>query len=298
MAQLERDRTIINMEQKAHEGLGRWVESHLGGIITEIPYRPENENQWIDRVELEPSPSLESARRIGEVGMGLNGYSRLVSDFQKAKIVETVVDNSTRNISTLIATLHLNDTLDTAITHNALFVASGNPEFAKINVVLANYIMSRMAIGGIAVDEVLSYSGRQIRALPEAAAEFIEPEIRKFMGSIAIPRFTKVLREGVALHRAPSGTRGKRIILSDGSPALMVPRVDDNAAQTIRKRTPIAVGVPMNVEVGNSSAHVLSPRKIESDQDLHFLMEEMVDAANDLFDEQVVYGLPKGAQLA
>ncbi len=296
MIQTERDQTIIAMEHQAHEGLGIWVQSHLNDLLSELPYDPNNPNQWIDRVALDAKPSLEMARRFGEVGMGEANYNQLIRDLQQAKVVEGIINNRGQGESTLIATLHLQDTLDTAITHNSLFVASDDPEFAEINVILANFIMSRMALGGVAVDEVLTLSGKEVRALPAAAVEYIEPETIRFITRLAIPAITDLLNEGIALHRAPTGTRATKRNLKDGTPVKIVPVIDEGTARTLRRRTPTVVGIPMNVEFGNTKAEVLAPRKIETEKDLHRLMTEMVEIAKDLSGEQVFYGLPKGAR--
>lgn len=297
MVQAERDPVIVDMEQIAHVGLGTWASSHEDDIIKILPYDPDNPYQQIDQVELEAHPSLENARLYGEAGMGQENYDQLVSDFQSNGIVDTVINNAKKNQSTLIASLHLPNTLDTPLTHNALFVSSGDPEFAEINVLLSNFIMSRMSLGGIAVEQIMASSGRRIRALPEAAKLYIAPRTVEYMGRLAIPVLTRTLRQGVALHRALTGTRSKPIILRDGTPAQMIPRIEDSVAKTTVKRTPTIVGVPMEMRFGSTHAHVLPPKRVGKVEEVHRLMHDMVEAVNESATQPVVYGMPPRAQL-
>ena len=298
-----RDPLLLACEQQVHQGLSQWVQSHLNEVLGEMPYDPQNPNHHIDRVLLEANPSLERAKQYGLLGAGEVGYSQLIKDFKKYGVVDLVRanasdDNETKKpSSTLIATLHLSSALDTAITHNALFVASGDEEFANKNVVLANYIMSIMTIYGLPVDEVLTASGMEIRALTDGALKYIDPNTAQHMGRLALPVLNGVLRQGVAMHQAPSGTRAKDIILKNGTPAKSVDIIPEPVIRTIRKKTPWVVGVPMIVEPNRATGEVLEPRLMQEDCDVHKLMQDMVDAADSISEEPVFYGMPDGAQV-
>lgn len=301
MALTERDSTYQARDERVHEGMRRWMASHIDEYIGELGYDPANPDQWVERVLLEAEPDLAAATRFGTIGMGPEAYQKLIDDLNKIGAVNLVRDNAAAERpprSTLFATLHLERTLDTAITHNALFTASQDPEFAEMNVVLANYIMSAMTIGGVAVDWVLTRSGHELRAMPDAGTDYVDQEDFEFINHRALAMLNQLLRQGVAIHQAPSGTRGKAARkVSDRSPVISVPMVRDETVQTIIKKSPVAVGVPMKVRPGDSKAVVFEPRYLNDHKDVHRLMHDMIEEINLFNDKLVVYGLPKGIEL-
>lgn len=296
----ERDPELTLRDRRISEGMSRWAGSHLNDFIGRLDFDPANPDQWVERAVLNANPDLAMARQFGAAGMSPESYGRLVADFKRIGAVELVRQNATANkqASTLFATLHLKDALDTAITHNGLFAASEDPRFADMNVVLANYIMSVMTVGGVAVDRVLTLSGIEIRALPADALSYIDRQDFEFINQIALPALNKALKQGVAIHQAPSGTRAKPAeVIADGTPALSVSRVSDSTAYTIVNKSPTAIGIPMQVKVGSSTAVVMEPRRLKSEKEVHDLMHEMVEEVNLFSDQLVVYGLPNAIRL-
>lgn len=303
---IPRDPGLLKMEREAHQVLGVWAEDHADGkAITVFNYSPDNPNQWIDNILLEPRPSVEKARLFGVGGVGSEVYEKLIADLQAIRASDLVRERAERNKSTLFATLHLRGTLDTAITHNALFVASEDNDFASKNLVLANFIMSRMKIVivsptgesmSVPVDDVLTLSGLEIRAIPpEGAADHgLDQRVVSFVGRLAMPTLAELLRQGVAFHRALTGTRGKRMVY-EGEEIMVVPRVKDSDCKTSKNKTPTAIGVPMDTEPGNCKARVFEPRELETDDDVHRLMEDMVVEARKMTGEEIFYGMPEGA---
>ncbi|HVX58713.1 MAG TPA: hypothetical protein VG964_03175 [Candidatus Saccharimonadales bacterium] len=301
MQQPERDPAFTARDQRVYKGMRTWASSHTNDIIDLLDYNPTNPNQFVERALLEAEPDLEKARLFGSLGMGAQAYDKIVGDFKRLGVIDLARENASapHPTSTLFATLHVHDTLDTALTHNAAFAAAdGDPEFAEMNVVLANYIMMAMTVGGYAVDRALVKSGKQIRVLPDKALKYIDREDYDFINRIALPAFNHLLKRGVAIHQAPSATRAlKGEIVHSGEEVRVVPRVEDGAAGTIIKKSPDVVGVPMNVKPGDSQAVVFEPRRITSAGELHDLMNEMVEEVNVLTDTLVIYGLREGIRL-
>lgn len=301
MTMVEREPTLAARDQRVYGGMRVWASSHLKDLIGILDYDPTNPDQFAERVLLEAKPNLEEARLFGSFGMGFDSYKKLNDDFQKIDIVGVATENAraSRPTSTLVATLHTKDTLDTAMTHNAAFsVSNGDPGFAEMNVVLANFIMSAMTIGGYAVDRVLTKSGREIRVLPDKALKYISQEDFDFINRLALPAFNRLLKQGVLLHQAPSAQRAlKAEKVATGEKVLVVPTVQDGTVHTIIKKSPNVIGVPMDVKPGDTKATVLEPRRITNGKELHSLMNEMVEEVNVFSDKLVVYGTRKGIRV-
>lgn len=277
-----------------------WAEGHTNDVIEVRGYDPErNPDQRLETVSLEPAPDLAVARRWGMAGLGPETYQKLITGLRDIGAISLLERNLAEDKSTLFATAHLRDTLDTAISHNALFVAVGRPEFAKRNIIIANSMMKFLNIGGVAVPEVLSYSGRVIFGSPTKGSQdkSVPAEVAAAINRLASPEITLALSEGAAIHRAMTGTRAKDIVCPDGRPAKMVPRIEDDSTRSVVKRMPDAIGIAMDTaEFGLGKAALVGPVRIESREQVHDFMQDLVEANAAISGEQVFYGLPAGAR--
>jgi hypothetical protein len=288
------------MQERVQQVYGAWAPDHTDGLaLTVRPYDPSETYQKIETVHVNAKPSFEMANFLGKAGIGEVAYDKLSASLRDYEVVESVMERHERGQSSLISTLHLKNVLDTASTHNSLFIASGgDPEFAEINDIIANPMMGRLNIGGMAVFKALSVSGHIDLALPyRAAKEYgMDKEARMYVGKRMRDALEERLQQGVAVHWSLPGTRGKQAILVDENEVTVVKRVEDKVANIVIERTPWAVPVPMIVHPGNAELEVLEPRAIESISDVHGMMQEMVDVAAKLSGEQIYYGLPEGAR--
>lgn len=285
-------------EQNMHEVFDEWIKPHVGGRITALPYDPQQyPHQKIEVCHIAPNPSLEIACFLGQEAFSAKAYEKLVSELQE--LVGEIKSRAIGGHSTLVATAHLRNTFDTALSHNALFVASEDESFANTNLIVANKLMTRMAIGGVAVTEILRVSGHVLLGIPRTGAQkygLDKATITK-ANQMLNPYLTDLMGQGAAFHRALSDTRAKDIIMADGEPAKMLPTVSRGMARMTCRSTPHAVAVGMDVTLGDSKAKVLEPRYLEADNDVHLLMHDLADAEAELADEIVVYGLPEGAKV-
>lgn len=277
-----------------------WAKGHTNDLIELRDYDPErNPDQRLETVSLEPAPDLAVAKRWGAAGLGAETYRKLIDDMRELGALSLLERNLDIGKSTLFATAHLRDTLDTAISHNTLFVAVGDPDFAERNIIIANTMMKFLNIGGVAVSEVLSYSGRVIYGSPPDGGQGsgLPSEVASAINRLASPEITLALSEGAAIHRAMTGTRAKDIVLADGRPAKMVPRVPEDSTRSVVKRMPDAVGLAMDTaRFGQGKAALVGPVRISSRQQVHGFMQELVDANAAISGEAVFYGLPDGAR--
>ena len=278
-----------------------WAPGHADGkIITTRPYDSDDEYQRNENVRIEPDISLEIAEFLGKAGLGEISQRKLVAGLEEYEIVSSVIDRHKKHKNSLISTLHLRDTLDTASTHNGLFVASGgSPELAEINDVIANPMMAYLDIGGMAVYRALTTSGGINEALPYRAARDygMDKEARQYLAKLMKDSLEVRLREGVALHWSLPGTRGVKISMFDGRPAMSVKIVDKAVAEYAVGQLDWALPVPIDFKFGNSKLEVLPPRPLESVDDVHKMMQEMVEVASELSGEEIYYGMPKDAEL-
>lgn len=278
-----------------------WAKDHTNEVLEVRPYDPEkNPDQRMDVVTLEPSPDLDVARRWGRTGMGAKNYDQLVKDLRSVGATSLVKANLLKDRSTLFGTAHLRDTFDTALTHNVLLGAMDNEGFADQNVVIANTMMKFLNIGGVAVPEVLTLSGRVIFGVPVSGgrANGVPTEVTSAINRLASPKIKEALADGVALHRAMTGTRAKDIILPNGQLAKMIPLVPAEAIKSVVKRMPDAVGIAMDTgEFGNAKAFAMEPQVITAKEQVHEFMEDIAYHNSQLANELVFYGLPEGAQI-
>jgi len=273
-----------------------WAGDHVAGPIGLFATEPGNEHQDISIVSFDAQPSLEHAKMIGFAGMG-ETYQKMVSQAQELGVVDLAKKRMASGQSTLVATLHLHNVIDAAASHNIMFVASEDPDFAQHNVLLANPMLAWTSIKGVETMQALRKSGRIVRGIPldGAAKHGLSNELVDFVDRRAAPVIRQVLEEGNVFHRAPSGTRGKKIILADGTLAYSIRELNRGEVMTIRKRTNCAVGMPMNVNEEDSVGVVMPPVNIETDEDVHKFMVVMTQTLNELVEENLVYGMPEGA---
>lgn|GEM_PF-6887067 len=273
-----------------------WAADHKSEYIDTVPSDREDEHQDISIVEFPADPSLEMAAQIGKLGLG-SVSETIVEDLQRLGAVDLVNKRRLDKKSTLISSLHLTSVLDAAASHNQLFVASEDEDFANHNVLIANPMLAWTSISGIKTMLALRKSGRIVRGIPldGAAKHGLSSELVDYVDRLATPVMVDAFTQGNAIHRAPSGTRAKNIKLADGSSAMCVPRLGEIQARTIRKRTSVVVGMPMDVQGEKTVGAVLKPREIETDADVHAHMEEMIETINGLGEYKVFYGMPAGA---
>lgn len=291
------DINLTDMQARRDRVFSEWIKGHINDLVAERPSIPDDEFQAIEAVHFGPRQDLTIARQLGEFGTGIEAYGALVKAFQQNGLIDELRARAESHQSSLIASLHLDTPLDAAITHNGLFVASNDPEFAELNVVVDNQLMSFMNIFGVSVPEVLLKSGHRVSGIPyDGAIEHgMDSDILEYVNRRAALQLRALLRSGTVVHRALSGTRSKLIEFKDGSRARMVPRVTKQDTQTTKNKTPYVVGAPMLVRHGDTAVKILEPRVIEAEEEVHQLMEEMTDTTSDMTGERIVYGLPEGA---
>lgn len=287
---------LAKLQAEADRVFPTWAADHTDGSIGLFATEPGNEHQDISIVSFDAQPSLDHAKMIGFAGMGAT-YQEMVTQAQQLGIVDLAKKRIAGSQSTLVATLHLHNVIDAAASHNIMFAASEDPDFAQRNVLLANPMLAWTTIKGVETMLALRKSGRIVRGIPldGAAKHGLSNELVDFVDRRAAPVIRQVLEEGNVFHRAPSGTRGKKIVLADGTLAYSVRELTPPETRTIRKRTNCAVGMPMDVKENSSVGTVMPPVNIETDEDVHKFMAKMTQALNDLVQETVVYGMPPGA---
>ena len=295
--------TVVDgaLQDRAHKVYGSWAPEHTDGqIITVRDYDQGEYYQRSDLALIESEPNLEFAEILGHTGMGKAAYDKLGAGYDENNVLAIVQKRHEQGKSTLIPTLHLRNVLDTAMTHNRLFVSSGgDPEIAAINDIIANPMMSRLTIGGFAVIKSLITSGNVDMALPVEAAlrHGMSEEDAQILERLYGSALKKRLMGGVAVHWSLTGTRGVQIITQDGEEAMSVNRVHDGIANIVRKRAALAIPVPMDVHFGDCKVEVLRPRPLNDIGDVHKMMEEMAEVASNLASETIYYGLPEGAEV-
>ncbi len=232
---------------------------------------------------------------------GVEGYEKLSAGYEDNHAESLVLSRHKESKNTLFATLHLRNVLDTAAAHNNFFVSSGGKmEIADINDVIVNPMMAFLDIGGMAVYDVLRISGGIDEALPIRSAKKhgMDIKARKYIARLAKSALEARLSKGIAVHWALTGTRAKKIMFGDGSVAMSVNKVDPSVAEYILQNFDLAVPIPIDMQPGKSELEVLPSRKLESEKDVHTMMQDMVEVVNDFSDKPICYGLPVGAELA
>src|SRR4051812_25025326 len=113
------------IRQNVPETFEAWAPGHADGVILTLrPYDPEDPYQKVENVRIEPEISLEYAKVLGKAGIGELAHDKLCAGFINYDVIDTVFDRHKRHQNTIITTLHLRNVLDTAATHNGIFVAS------------------------------------------------------------------------------------------------------------------------------------------------------------------------------
>lgn len=287
-------------ELAGQTALGEWAKSHANDLVSVLPYDPElYPFQRLDVIHLEPKPNLDRARQFGELGIGKETYNNFLADLQRFGLIKEVHQRARRKESSLMATAHLHNIIDTPLGHNAAFVASGDEDFADINVLVANHMVKRLQIRGAAVPEIIQASGHIVfgHPLPGARDHGLPEHIIQTGNRALNPILVDLLERGVLFHRAPTDTRASDIELEDGVKAKSLPVVDASFAHTVKKRMPFTIGAAIDVRPGRGSARLLSPIQIFRPDEIHYVMTKMTEALTEISGEPVFYGMPEGARL-
>lgn len=282
---------LSEAEAEAQAAFELWAPSHAIYPLCVLPYDlAKYPRQRFDILSQEARPNLDIARYAGETGMDPAGYRRLVDTFVKLNILEDLEAKANSGVSSLVATAHLKNVLDTAIVHNAMFVASGKEDFAHRNVIVANPMMKRLGIdfSGVVypVTDVLSIAGRVIFAMPDAAEKYgLSKEVISQYGRASGRVLKEASEQGSVIHWALSGTRAK-----ENGGSKLIPRVDDSVAFIAKKRTPNALGVVIDLDGPGNPSRVLPIRTLSSVEDVHTLMNELAGATSEITGSRVIYG--------
>jgi hypothetical protein len=284
----------------AYKALVDWASHHTNERVSVLPPNPdENLFQKLEVVELPADPDIKIAKAIGLGGMGEAGYQKLLADLCRFGFIQELNSRTAQKKSSLMAYAHLKSIIDLPIGHNAAFVASGENDFAYNNGMVANHMVKFLEIDGIPAPLLMQKSGFVLFGHPlNGALGYGVPERVIESGNWAL---LKSLRHhidaGAVIHMAPTETRGKDILLADGTTAKMVKRVEDSFARMAKKRLPLAAALPMDIQNGQGSAELVGPISVFDESDMHYLMERSAKILTEMTGTPTVYGLPKGAQL-
>jgi hypothetical protein len=305
MVKVEQDFSALS--SRVHKVYGEWAKGHLKeGLLDLRSYDGDEYYQRPDVAFFEAEPNLELAQNLGRAAMGEAAYQKFADGYDNHHVLEIVRSRHGQGKNTLIPTLHLKDVLDTAMSHNRLFtMTGGGPSIAEINDVIANPMMTRITIADESAIKVLAASGNVDNGLPidgalehgmlREDAEYLE----RLYGSSLGRRLGNKNRTGagIAVHWALTGTRASEIISADGDKAMSIVRVQDGVAKIVVSRAALAVPVPMDVRLFDCRVEVLKPRELETENDVHKMMEEMAEVASELAGKKIFYGMPKGFTL-
>lgn len=289
----------LGLNRRVHRVFDHWSAGHADGqVLSARDYDPDDPYQRVESARIEPEPDMELASSLGRLGMGAAGYEKLSTGFERYHIIDEGLKAHRRGESILITTLHLHNVLDTAITHNNLFVtAGGDPRVAEINDIVANPMMSRLAIGELAVYRVLSAAGGIDNALPPAAADYgMNKDDIRTLERIYAPALKQRLERGAIFHWSLPGTRGITETASDGSSTTYIKPPHEGIIKIAQKRFKLAIPVAMIVKFGDVDLEMLAPRRLESADDVHGMMREMTAVAQELSGDTVIYGRPVKAR--
>lgn len=287
---------LYDSDAEAQVVFGEWAKGHTTSAIEILDYNLEKyPYQRLDVLRVEATPSLELAGLIGretEEKIGINSHSRLVEALSTNGIVSNIEDNAQNGIKSLFVTAHLEDVQDTGMAHNALFVASGDENFAYRNVLVINPMMKRLGFktgkDPIPLVNVLSHSGPVIFAMPPAALKRgISNELFSQYTRAYSKVFSSTVEDASVIHWALTGTRALKL-----GDSRFMPFVDDAVAKTAKRRAPNAMGAAINLHQGGEPCELILPRYLESPADVHDLMQELADASSRISGKKIIYGLP------
>jgi hypothetical protein len=126
------DISLELLQNEANHVFPKWAVFHESDFIKVIPSSPNDEHQDISVVSFEAIPSLEIARQIGYMGLGMVSET-IVEDLQRLGIVDLTKKRIAERKSVLFSNLHLTSVLDAAASHNQLFVATEDVDSHKRN---------------------------------------------------------------------------------------------------------------------------------------------------------------------
>jgi hypothetical protein len=284
----------------AFRALVEWASHHTNERVSILPPNPdEYPFQKLEVIELPADPDIEIAKVIGLGGMGDAGYQKLLADLCRFGFIQELNSRTAQKKSSLMAYAHLKSIDDVPIGHNAAFVASGENDFAYKNGMIANHMVKFLEIDGIPAPLLIQKSGFVLFGYPlEGALGYGVPKRVIESGNRALIKDLKPhIDAGVVIHTAPSETRGKDILLADGTTAKMVTRVEDSFARLVKKRLPLAAALPMDIQNRQGFAELVGPISVFDESDVHYLMERSAKILTEMTGTPAVYGLPEGAQL-
>ena len=271
-----------------------------------MPYDPEvYPHQRIDVVNVPPqNASLEIASFYGRATLGDEAFNGLQEELKKppANLIKVMMGRVAVRQNVLVATAHASNVLDTALTHNAVFCASEDENFAHQNALVTNKLMSRLAIGEEPVTNILSSAGRLFIGIPYSASaqnaglsQSLAEQVNRPMGI----ELLKALKQGMVLHRALSDTVAKEKALPDGKVSRIIPRVSESMAHIVKKRFPYVLPIAMwlnDTPSVDPRWKIVKPHGIIKADDVHLMMSDLATEISELSETPVGYELPAHLQ--
>lgn len=298
MDRAEEIEIIRSLESEAVDRYLDWAGGHTNKYISVRPYEPDvDPSQQLEVVHIPAEPDLGIANTFGSMAMGTAAYRDMIDQFVSSgmlKVARTKIEN---NQNLLVITPHLEYIWDTALTHNGLFVDSGDADFAKRNVIIVNQMLKFLRMGEMAVIDILKASGDVVigEEVEGAKTHKVPEALTRSTNRLMAPIIGEMLtKKGVVLHRALTGTRANKT-----PNGLVIPRVDPKRVNGIKRRSPDVFSVAIQVEPGEAGqAKVLPMSHVESEADIHDLMTELAEASEELVGSPVTYEGSLGAEAA
>jgi hypothetical protein len=279
-----------------------WAGTHVSNSLELSPFDPEaNPFQLLEIVVLDAEPDLVLAHRLGEGSVGVATYAKLLHDLTRNGLVKALnakARDAENPQSSIFVTPHKDSIFDTAITHNAFFVADNDESAANHNVIVLNHMLKflklRTPIGSIAVPTALRTAGKVVFGWPQEGAEAhgVPQSVSVAGNKVFAFEYNDIAAKGAVVHRALSDTRAREKTMPDGRVVKWIPRVDEGVAKIARKRTPTAIAVAVNTTDKYAIARISPAVELKSNDDVHRLMYSLAESTGDLSHEEVVYGEP------
>lgn len=278
---LNNPESLLEAEIEMHKGLEVWRAGHTNDLLGELEYdRDKYPFQRIDINQYGPiEPSVEFARMGGAALMG-EGFENFVNGFSRH--IPTIRDRLADSKSTLIATPHIPDVLDTPLVAAAVYSSAGELELAERTIIASGKLMTRISFFGESAVNVLARIGEVDTSIPRSATaqKNMNAELIDYINQSMLYNFARKAREGRIVHQAPTNTRALRT--TDG---FLYPRVDDATVKFITKF--IGFGIPAVVRRSKKDTpagwYIGEPRQLKTSADVHEIMEELAEKSSDLF---------------
>ncbi len=296
---------LLRAEVALHDSFEQWLDNHVDDYLGKLPYdRNTYPHQRLDCSEILPiEPSLESAKLFGEAAVGQDSYQEMLTEISKPSygLLDKIRTRLAGGQNILIATGHYKNVWDTALSHNALFYATQDESFASKNVIVANMLMSRLAVGGIPVTNLLANSGKVLLGIPpghSAEKAGVESTTISYVNRQMGLKLKLALSEGAVLHRALSDSVAKEV-LDEGISKIAIPRVKDEMAMIVRKRIEFCVpwAIALGQKPSTTRSKVMDARYLTNIDEVHYMMKDLAINLSDLSGEDVIYRDVSSAQL-